>query len=192
MGGQHAPLKFDSLPRKKLSVPPGGTPCDHHFSRKNWWFIFCGVYSIWLFFVYINWLEPSRTSVANGSKIRYCRNELFGRSGCDIFLVEVFDEDFADIARSHTFPPQRSEAGNDVLGFWRLMHGRAAKSVLRISRSEIRSNTDGKRLSTALQLAALKVAESHQTSSNKQGYDMATLTHEKAADAVNPSSKSLK
>ena len=27
------------------------------------------------------------------------RNELFGRSGCDIFLVEVFDEDFADIAR---------------------------------------------------------------------------------------------
>lgn len=83
------------------------------------------------------------------------------------------------------------EHGSD-LGFWRLMHGRAAKSVLRISRSEIRSNTDGKRLSTALQLAALKVAESHQTSSNKQGYDMATLTHEKAADAVNPSSRSLK
>ena len=60
------------------------------------------------------------------------------------------------------------------------MHGRGAKSVLRISRSEIRSNTDGKRLSTALQLAALKVAESHQTSSNKQGYDMATLTHGQA------------
>lgn len=38
-------------------------------------------------------------------------NEPFGQSGCDIFLVEVFDEDFIDIARSHTFPPQRSEAG---------------------------------------------------------------------------------
>lgn len=39
----------------------------------------------------------------------------------------------------------------------------AAKSVLRISRSEILSNTDWRCLSTAVQLAALKVAESHQT-----------------------------
>lgn len=118
MGGQHAPLKFDSLPRKKLSFPPKEVePLATIIFQGRTGVFLRGVFYL-VFFVYINWLEPSRTNVANGSKIRYCEfmcfeswNEPFGQSGCDIFLVEVFDEDFIDIARSHTFPPQRSEAG---------------------------------------------------------------------------------